>query len=78
MVNQTILHRGDRYLVKEWAPNGTVAVEPPNADLVELLREVIKKDTPLLYRPIQGLYEVILPIYSLQPTTAKPVEKVRG
>lgn len=71
MENNTILHRGIRYLVNGWAPNGMVAIEPPNAALSSLLRDVIIQNTPLLYRPSEKIYEVVLPNYSLVPTTAK-------
>ena len=71
MVNNTILHNMQRYTVTEWdSAHGTVAIQPPDVDLTQLLRAVMLANMPLLYYPSSGVYAVIHPNLPTPRTTA--------
>lgn len=61
MVGKRVKHGSGKFTITEWEWGQravTVSVEPENADLVKLLKNVADNRSPLLYYPASGEFAV--------------------
>ncbi|HMO16423.1 MAG TPA: hypothetical protein PKD64_18665 [Pirellulaceae bacterium] len=70
MIGKTIYHNGQRYSVTQWkAVDGTIAVDPNDQEVVDLLRHVLVANMPLLYYYNSNVFAIIHPNLPTPQTT---------